>query len=189
MEFKKIPAPAQSPQPYIDPETQMRLSLRLLAKRMLHGARGLLFIAGSLLLVCGVAGVFYLPEVSKLFAGYWELFSDRFHGNRLLAEEWLVFADLFIALTTLAGGWLVFRLPITATLLPVVFLVAKIICYVVVNLMAGGMPNILFTLLQILLAGLLIRALVEARAYRREVALAREYYRSTAILRMKEARR
>ena len=188
MEFKKIPAPAQAPQPYIDPDTQMRQSVRLMAKRMLYGTRGLLFIAGSLLLVTGIVELFMLPEISKLNARYWELFPERLGSLRFFPEEWFIFADVLIAVLILAGGWLVTRMPLFFTLVPAVLLAGRIIWATAQSLMSGFIPNILLSLFLAGLTGLLVRGIYEARAFRREVALASEYYRSTAILRQKEAR-
>lgn len=189
MEFKKIPAPAQAPQPYIDPDTQMKQSIRLMAKRMLYGTRGLLFITGSLLLVIGIVEVFQLPEVSRLNTRYWDLFPERLGALRFLPGEWFIFADILIALLVLAGGWLVMRWPLFFTLVPAVLLAVKIAWYVAESLMAGLIPNILLSLIQAALTGVLVRGVFEARAFRREVSLAGEYYRTTAILRQKEARR
>jgi hypothetical protein len=189
MEFKKIPAPATPPQPYVDPETQMKQALRLMAKRMLHGARGVIFIAGSLMLVTGIAGLLYLPELTELHAEYWGTFSDRLTGGRLYWEEWLTFADLFLALFMIGCGWLVLVLPLFSTLVPTLLLTVKIVLSIAFRLMADGIPNIPLTIMQGVLVALGVHAVSEARAYRREVALAREYFRSTAILRLKEARR
>ena len=189
MEFKKIPGPAPVPQPWVDPETLMKQSLRTMAKRMLHGSRGMLFICGSLLLLTGLVEFFYVPEDPAMHRGYGVVLQERLSLWRYKPEVWFAFMDMGIALLCIMGGLLITKLPVLFTLGPALLLTGKIVWQAAESISASGMPNVVLVLFQLILAGLLFRAFAEARGYRREVQLAREYYRSTAILRQKEARR
>lgn len=189
MEFKKIPGPAPVSQPWVDPNTQMKQSLRIMAKRMLYGARGVLFICGSLLLLTGLVEFFYVPEDPAMHRGYGVVLEERLSLWRYKPDVWFAFMDLGIALLCVLGGFLVTGLPVLFTLGPALLLIGRIFWQAAEAISTSGMPNVVLMLFQFILAGLLFKAFTEARSYRREVQLAREYFRSTAILRQKEARR
>ena len=188
MEFKKIPASAPVPQQAVDPDAQVRQTLRVMASRQLYGARGLLFLVGSILLVVCMGMLFSAPPQEPGVPEVAGHVYDRWQAGLMGRAEWLRVADAGLAVFILLCGALVTRLPLTLTVLPAGLLVAKACLTVGLALSADRALPLLVPGMQLLFAGLCLRAVADARAYRRDAALALEYHRSAAILRMKEAR-
>ena len=173
MEFKKIPPsgalPSVTP---VDPETQTRETLRLLARRYLHGARGILYIAGSIMLV--FSAINYLAISGTL----------GFEPGPALDIQ-LAAAGIAVGVAVIICGWLVLRMPRLATILPVVLFLANIATALTLALRNDKPPGITGAVLQVCLAALIFKAIREAFAFQREVANIREAIRSAAILRNK----
>jgi hypothetical protein len=187
MEFKKMPASAAAAVPAVDPDTQMHHALRLMAQRSLHGARGILFIAGSLLLVLGFGGLAHEPvDAAGVKSGHtvW----DNLMAGRMGIDEWLSVGDIALGVVTILCGALVTRMPLTASILPALLFAGKIGGLIWVAATTKTPPALVLTVVQFALVAGTLRSLRDARAYRREAAVARDYYRNTAIRRQKEER-
>ena len=173
MEFKKIPPSGSLPSaPPVDPETQTRETLRLLARRHLHGARGILYIAGSLMLV--FSAINYLAISGTL----------GFEPGPALDIQ-IAAAGIAVGVAVIACGWLVLKMPRLATILPVVLFLANIATALTLTLQKDKPPGITSAVLQLGLAALIFKAIREAFAFQGEVANIREAIRSAAILRNK----
>ena len=187
MEFKKMPAPPVAAAPTVDPDTQMQQTMRLMAQRSLHGARGILILAGSLMLVFGCASLAYEPTNSEgIKSG--RMIWDNLLAGQMGTNEWFAVGDIALGVVTLLCGGLVTRLPLFASLLPSLLFLLKIGAIIWVAATSKSPPGLVLPVLQLVLVGATLRALRDARAYRRDAAAAREHYRTQAILRQKEQR-
>ncbi len=187
MEFKKIPSPpatasADSPGPATDPASQLRAALRLMAKRYLHGARGLLFIVGSLMLVIS-AGIFLSDTgIMGNQAGGTAAVMERWSSMGMDSADRLAAADIVIGIFVIACGWLVLAMPLAATLLPAALLIIRGIGSIVWSLASDKPPALGMALLHIVLGVILIRAVRDAFNFRREAANVRERFRAAAVV-------
>ena len=167
------PSGPQSSAPPVDPESRTRETLRLMARRNLHGARGILYIAGSIMLVLS-AGQFL--SISGLLG---------FQPGPEL-EIQLAAAGAVVGLLVISCGWLVLRMPRTATILPIVLFAANIATALTLTLDRRLPPGLLSATLQAGLAVLTIKALLEAFAFHRDAGNIREAIRSAVILRNRD---
>lgn len=184
MEFRKIPPTAPLPAaPPVDPDVQTRETLRLMAKRYLHGARGVLYITGSLMFVISLGDFL---TTSGLFGnqagGVREVFA-RWSASGPGQAEWLAAVNVLIGLFVISCGWLVLAMPLTATILPAAVLTANVVTALVLTTGGGRTPGVLTAVLQMCLVALTIKAITEAVAFHREAQNLRDLIRSAAILR------
>jgi hypothetical protein len=186
MEFQRIPGESPAA-PAVDHAEQLQQMLRLMAQRSLHGARGILFLAGSLLLVLAGVSLGYEPmDANGLKSGFkiW----DNLTAGRMGMDEWMAVGDLALGAVTLLCGALVTRMPRAATLLPAVLFAVKIAAMIFIAARLRVNPGMILPVFQLLLTGLTLRAFRDARAFHRDAEAARSHYRSMSILRQKEAR-
>ncbi len=187
MEYKKMRAAAVASVPAVDPDTQMHSALRLMAQRSLHGARGILFIAGSLLLALGFGGLAYEPvDAAGVKSG--RVVWNNLMAGRMGIDEWLSVGDIALGLVTILCGALLTRMPLMASILPALMFAGKIGGLIWVAATTKTLPALALTVVQFAPVVCTLRSLRDARGYRQEAAVARDYYRTTTIRLQKEAR-
>ncbi len=173
MEFKKIPPSAPLPAaPPVDPDIQTREALRLMARRHLHGARGILFIIGSLMLVISLG---HFLSTSGILG--FQQHSDL--------ETALAAAGVVVGLLVISCGWLILVMPRAAAILPMVLFLGYAATSLTLQIKGGQPPGLLSATVQVCLAALTIKPIREALAFHREAQNIREAIRSAAILRNK----
>lgn len=188
MEFRKSSETIQRA-PLEDPEVQARAALRLLAQRQLHGARGLLLIVGSLLLVIHLAGVAMASGMAEDSASGLGVLIRRWTEEGLNALEWFAAAKVLVAVVVLICGGLVVVLPRAATILPVLLIMAGVAVTVFRKVNHGFEFSAPLMIIELSLAAVLCKAIGEALAFHRESQVARDHYRHAAIMRNRGTRR
>lgn len=168
---------------------QARQALRLLAQRQLHGARGIIFIAGSLLLVTSLAGFSLTAGVAGDNALGLEPVFRRWTEEGLNGLEWFAAAKVLVAVIVLICGGLVVALPRAASLLPVLLILGVVAVTVFRKVNQGfefSAPQMIF---ELAIAAVLCKAIAEARAFHQESQVARDHYRHAALMRNRGTRR
>jgi len=184
MEFRKIPPTAPLPAaPPVDPDAQTRETLRLMAKRYLHGARGVLYITGSLMFVISLGDFLTTSGLLGNQPGGAGAVFARWSASGLEFEEWLAAVNVLLGLFVVSCGWLVLVMPRTATILPAVLLTVNAATALALTIGSGRPPGITTAVLQVCLAALTFKAISEALAFHREAQNLRELIRGAAILR------
>lgn len=194
MEFKKIP-----PSPSINvsgmapeeanPAVQLRAALRLMAKRYLHGARGLLLIVGSFMLVISLGLLLTSPGFMGNPPAEEPVRDLGSSGVLAMLASPGAMLDVGIGVGILVCGLLVMSLPRVATLLPVAVLVLRGILVVAGSVKGVGAMSMGAGVWYVFLGAVLIRAVKDAFVFRRESQAVRERFRAAQVVQNLERHR
>jgi hypothetical protein len=169
-------------------EAQARQMLALMAKRQMHGARGILFIAGSIMLVMGLSRFAANSGILGTMDGGTAAVFRRWSDSGLNASEWTALGGITLGLTVLWCGWMVLRMPLVATIVPVLVLAGRIAAAIVQAALRSQGPDITGIVIDLFLFAFVIRALVEGISFHRHARDIREQIRFNALARVRERR-